>query len=112
MGSSRSISTTDGVNMLPGIKRRTLAYNDDVMLCLFELEKGAKIPLHDHPPSQIGYVISGHVRFIGATDADGFEAKAGDSYVIDPNVPHGGEALESSVFVEVFSPSRAEYRDF
>ena len=112
MGSSRSVGAAVGQNMMPGVVRRTLAYNDDVMLCHFELEKGAKIPLHNHAPSQIGFIVNGHVRFIGATEADSFEAKTGDSYVIDPNVQHGGEALERTVFVEVFSPSREEYRDF
>ena len=96
----------------PGVVRRTLAYNSNVMLCHFELAKGAKIPLHHHVPSQIGYVISGRVRFLGATDADTFEVGPGDAYVIDPNVQHGAEALEPTLFVEVFSPSRQEYRDF
>ena len=95
---------------LPGVTRRTLAHNGDVMLCHFTLKKGAKIPLHSHVPSQIGYVVSGRARFIGASDSDAFEAGPGDSYVLNPNVEHGAEALEdNTVFVEVFNPSRPEY---
>lgn len=112
MPPQKSIDNADAKEMFPGVVRKTLAYNQDVMLCHFKFAKGAKIPLHDHVPSQIGYVISGCVRFIGATDADAFEAKAGDSYVIDPSVQHGGEALEDSTLVEVFNPSREEYADF
>jgi quercetin dioxygenase-like cupin family protein len=112
MGSARSYASAEGANMLPGVVRRTLAYNEEVMLCHFELKKGAKIPLHNHRPSQIGFIVSGRIQFIGATDADAFEAKAGDSYVLDPEVQHGGEAMEDSVFIEVFSPSRPEYQDF
>ena len=112
MGSQRHRDEAEGTEMMPGVVRRTLAYNDDVMLCEFRLEKGAKIPLHNHPPSQIGYLMSGRVRFIGANPEDGFEATPGQAYVIDSDVQHGAEALESSVFVEVFSPAREEYRDF
>ena len=63
-------------------------------------------------PTQIGYVVSGRVRFIGATESDTFEASAGDAYVLGPEVPHGAEALEDTVYIEVFSPSREEYQDF
>ena len=112
MGARTTVGQSKGVEMFPGVVRRTLAYNDDVMLCRFELDKGGTIPLHNHPPSQIGYLVSGRVRFLGATEADAFEAGPGDAYVIDPNVHHGAEALEPSVFVEVFNPARPEYRDF
>jgi len=91
-----------------GVYRYTLAHNQDVMLCKFKLKKGAKIPLHSHQPAQIGYVVEGRVRFIGENE---FEAVAGDSYLINPNVEHGAEALEDTVYVEVFSPSRPEYED-
>lgn len=108
----RSVQQSSGVEQLPGVVRRTLAYNDDVMLCHFELEKGAKIPLHSHKPSQVGFVISGRVRFIGPTESDSFDAVPGSAYVIDPDIQHGAVALEPSVFVEVFNPMRDEYRDF
>ena len=108
----KSVNEATGKEMFPGVVRKTLAYNKDVMLCHFSFDKGGKIPLHDHVPSQIGYVVKGRVRFIGATEADAFEANAGDSYVIDPSVQHGGEALEPSELVEVFNPSRDEYQDF
>ena len=95
-----------------GVVRRTLAYNKDTMLCHFKLKKGARIPLHSHAPSQIGYVVSGRVRFLGEKESDAFEAGPGDAYVIDPDVTHGAEALQDTVYVEVFSPSRPEYEDF
>ncbi len=112
MSPKRSLQSAEGTEMMPGVVRRTLAYNDEVMLCHFELAKGAKIPLHNHRPSQIGFVVSGRVRFLGVKDSDAFEAATGQAYVIDPDVQHGAEALEDSVFVEVFHPAREEYRDF
>ena len=95
----------------PGITRRTLSYNHELMLCHFQMKAGAQIPLHNHRPSQIGYVISGKVRFIGKQDADAFEVGAGDSYVFDPEKHHGAQVLEDAELIECFSPSRQEYQD-
>ena len=108
----KSIDSAKAVEMLDGITRRTLAYNDDAMLCQITLDKGSQIPLHSHEPTQIGMCISGRIRFFGETDADEFIAEAGDGYVMAGNKPHGADALEDSVVVEVFAPSRPEYADF
>jgi len=106
----RNVNDVRPVESAPGVFRRTLAFNDQLMLCHFTLKRGAKIPLHSHAPSQAGTVVSGRVRFIGATAADSFEVGPGDSYVFSPNVPHGADVLEDAVFIEAFSPSRPEYQ--
>ncbi len=98
-----------GVEGPVGVLRRTLAHNQDVMLCHFELKRGAVIPLHQHHPSQIGYVLRGRVRFHSDRHPDGFVVKAGDSYVFDPDEQHGAEAIEDSAYIEAFSPARPEY---
>lgn len=108
----KSLATAKAVDALPGIVRRTLAYNDDTMLCRFDLKAGSTIPLHNHKPTQIGYILSGRIRFLGSKPADTFEAVEGDGYVFNPDVHHGAEVLEDTVIIEVFSPSRPEYRDF
>ena len=46
----KSLESAKAIENPPGIVRRTLAYNDQAMLCHFELKKGTSIPLHDHPP--------------------------------------------------------------
>ncbi len=94
-----------------GVLRKTLAYNDEAMLCTFELKKGARIPLHNHPAVQIGYVISGRAEFISEDNIANFEASAGDSYVFDANEIHGAIALEDTFYIEVFTPSRDEFKD-
>ena len=104
----KSIDDAVAVENPPGVVRKTLAYNKETMLCHFTLQKGARIPLHNHEAVQIGYVVSGHARFLGDNE---FEATAGESYCIDSGVTHGTEALEDTVYVEVFSPSREEYED-
>ncbi len=96
----------------PGISRKTLAYDNEAMLCHFNFKKGSKIPLHDHRAAQIGYVISGKVRFIAEKPEDEFEVQTSDSYVFSKFVKHGAIVLEDAELVEVFAPMREEYKNF
>ena len=108
----KSTQEMSGKENPPGIVRKTLAYNNEIMLCHFSFSKGAQIPLHEHRASQIGYVISGKVQFRGEKEKDSFVAEAGDSYVLDPHKVHGAEALEDAELIETFYPPREEYKDF
>ncbi|HMF33247.1 MAG TPA: cupin domain-containing protein [Candidatus Lokiarchaeia archaeon] len=90
-----------------GIFRRTLTWNEEVMLCHFDMKEGAQIPLHDHLASQNGFVISGKLRFI--TESEDFVVGPGDSYVFGPNEKHGADVLEDSEVIEAFAPARPEY---
>ena len=96
------------INPLSGIFRKTLCYNDDVMLCLFTLEKDAEIPLHDHEAHQIGYVIKGKIKFF--TETREFIANEGDSYVFDSFEKHGAKIIDKAEVIEVFNPTRIEYK--
>ena len=96
------------IKILEGVYRKTLAYNDSVMLCHFLLEKDAKIPLHNHKEHQIGYVINGKIKFL--TENGDFIAITGDSYVFDSNEKHGAILLEKSEIIEVFHPLRNDYK--
>jgi len=108
----KSVETGKPIENPENVVRRTLAYNDEVMLCHFELAEGARIPLHNHPAVQTGYIVSGRIQFLGEQDSDAFEVGPGDAYVFESGKTHGGVAMEASVFVEVFAPSRDEYKDF
>jgi quercetin dioxygenase-like cupin family protein len=91
----------------PGILRTTLSWNEQSMLCHFRMTKGARIPLHDHPAVQNGYLISGRVRF--HRGAETFIAVAGTGYCFASGEQHGAEVLEDSEAVECFTPARIEY---
>ncbi len=112
MPKTKNVDEGKPIENPPGVIRKTLSYNDEAMLCHFLLEKGAQIPLHNHPAIQIGYVIKGKAMFIAADKKNEFEVSAGDSYVFDTNVEHGTIALEQTEYIEVFSPSRDEFKDF
>ena len=113
----KKIKTQNPVNLqditpfeaLAGVFRQTLAYNEDTMLCVFRLEKNAKIPLHNHHNVQIGYIISGKVRFLSEQSENEFVAETGDSYIFEADEKHGAEVLEDTHLIEVFYPYRPEY---
>lgn len=100
-------SAVAGIPALPGIIRKPLAYNPDGNLNFFELKKGSYIPLHHHEPSQIGFIITGKVRFF--TETEEFIVTPGFSYVFDRNEKHGAEILEDTELIEMFSPLRTDY---
>ncbi len=108
--SSRMVcsSTAAPVEMLPGIIRRTLTYNDTSMLCHITLQQGSIIPLHNHTAVQNGYVIRGSIRFL-LKDGDEFTAERGSAYIFASDEFHGAEALEYSELLESFTPAREEY---
>ena len=102
-----SVKPGGAVEMLPGIWRTTLCWDEASMLCHFHMMPGAKVPLHSHPAAQNGYVVRGRVRFIGEDSA--FVAGPGDAYLFAGGLRHGAEVLEDSEVIEVFAPARPEY---
>jgi len=96
------------IRMSEGIFRRTLVYNDTVMICHITLDRESEIPLHNHKAHQIGHMIRGKLKFI--TETGEFIVCAGDSYVFDSYEKHGAVCLEPTEVIEVFSPTREEYK--
>jgi len=103
-----SKNSVNAIEMLPGIYRKTLVYNNNMMLCYFSLNKNSYIPLHSHKEHQIGYVITGKLQF--ETEKGNFVVGAGDSYVFESNEKHGATILENSEVIDVFNPSRDDYK--
>ena len=96
------------IEALKGIFRRTLTYNDNLMLCHFFLEKESEVPMHAHKEHQVGYVIKGKIKF--KTDTEEFIANEGESYIFNSNERHGAILLEDSEIIDVFCPSRDDYK--
>lgn len=93
--------------MLPGIELKPMTHGDSMLLGEFRLKQGARIPPHRHIFEQIGYLVSGKMRFILEDEA--FDAEPGDSWCIAGDREHAAEVMEDSVVVEVFSPVREDY---
>ena len=96
------------VEMLPGIYRHTLVYDDNVMLVYFDLRQGADLPLHSHPHAQKGFVVKGILDF--RIYEKTYRLKAGDSYLAPANVEHGATIIEDAVVIDVFNPVRDDYK--
>ena len=105
---TKSVHGTPAVERFPGVKRRNLVHNHELMLIHCTLEKGARVPLHSHRASQLNFVISGRIRFCGDSPDESIEVGPGESSIVDPDVRHGCVALEDSAYLEAFTPPRPE----
>lgn len=90
-----------------GIRRKVMAYNEQLMLVRVEFQKGAVGTLHEHYHSQISHVESGVFEI--TIDGKKKVLKAGDAYYIPPHVVHGALCLEPGVLIDVFSPHREDF---
>lgn len=90
-----------------GIKRKILAYHENLMMVEVYFEKGAEGKIHSHPHEQITYVLEGEFKFIIGGKKQ--VVKAGDSMFKESNVPHGTICLESGKLLDVFFPHREDF---
>lgn len=102
------VTQVEPVEMMSGVWRRTLATGERMMIAHVTLEKGAGVPMHQHPHEQVGYVLEGRIRMTIGSDVHQFES--GDSYFIPGDVEHDATAVTDCVVLDIFSPPREEYR--
>jgi quercetin dioxygenase-like cupin family protein len=90
-----------------GVMRKVLAYDGKLMSVEFKFAKGSVGAVHHHPHEQIGYVVKGSLEL----EMNGSKQviEAGDTYYVEPNVPHGVIALEEAVVVDLFTPHRQDF---
>jgi quercetin dioxygenase-like cupin family protein len=99
--------SADSVTCEKGVRRKVLAWNDDLMMCEISFQAGAFGNVHAHPHTQVSYVCHGSFRFrVGEETKTVYQ---GDSILIPPNTIHGVEALEEAMLVDVFSPARQDF---
>lgn len=90
-----------------GIKRKIMAYNDELMLVKVAFEKGAIGTLHQHPHLQMSYVAEGSFE---VTVADRIKTlKKGDVFFAKSNILHGVLCLEEGLLIDIFNPAREDF---
>lgn len=101
------LRAADPLELAPGVTMRPL-FGEGAMLNLLEFDPGARVPVHDHPHEQLGYVIEGEL----ALEIDGVEHRLGpgDAYRIAGGTPHAAWADGACVVLDVFQPVREDYR--
>jgi quercetin dioxygenase-like cupin family protein len=100
----KSAKTTIPFN---GVTRRILAHSPELMLTEHTLEKGAILPEHSHPHLQLVFLRSGKLTV--EMGGERLEVTEGDSFVIPSGLLHKVTALEESVALDIFAPSRKDY---
>lgn len=90
-----------------GVKRKILAYADELMLVENHFEKGAVGALHHHPHTQATYILSGAFEF----EVDGVKkvVRQGDVLLKRNDIVHGCVCLEEGVLLDIFTPMREDF---
>ncbi|MCR5356069.1 MAG: cupin domain-containing protein [Lachnospiraceae bacterium] len=91
-----------------GVRRKVLAYSDNIMNVELKFEKGAVGVMHSHPHEQIGYIIEGSLKYM-EEGSDDVVLSAGDTYIVAPNVMHGIECLTEVKLLDIFTPMRKDF---
>jgi len=79
-----------------------------VTMAIVELAPNAVVPEHRHVNEQLGFVITGAIRF--TVDGEVAERGPGDSWRIYADVPHEAVAgPDGAVVAEVYSPVRQDW---
>lgn len=106
-GAVVGLRAAEAYELAPGVTMRPL-FGDGAMLNLLEFAPRARVPVHDHPHEQLGYVLEGEL----ALEIDGVEheLRPGDAYRIAGGTPHAAWSEGPCVVLDVFQPVRDDYR--
>jgi quercetin dioxygenase-like cupin family protein len=78
------------------------------MISRVRLAKGFVVATHRHDNEQLAVVLSGRIRFTLGPEAEPSRRvetlTAGQTLLIPSGAPHGAEALEETVILDIFSP--------
>ncbi|MBO0590447.1 cupin domain-containing protein [Cellulophaga sp. E16_2] len=93
--------------IIPGYHGK-LVHTKNMSLAFWDVEKGAIVPEHSHVNEQVMQVLEGEFEFTlnGKTKV----YTSGDLVVIGSYIPHSGKALTPCKLMDVFSPTREEYK--
>lgn len=95
----------------PVLDRRMIT-GDRVMVTQLRLKRGCIVPLHAHEHEQISYILEGVLRFwIGSEAGEEILVRSGEVLHLPSYLPHGAEALEDTLAMDMFSPPRQDWID-
>ena len=94
-------------NVGDGVKRKILAYNEDMMQVEVHFETGSIGTDHTHPHVQTTYVLCGEFEF--TVEGETKTVKKGDMVYMKENVLHGCKCIKKGILLDSFSPYREEF---
>lgn len=93
--------------LFPGFTAR-LIHTPRISQSFVTATAGSTFPEHQHPHEQVVVVLEGELEITveGATH----RLSPGTAYVIPPEAPHRGRAITDCRVLDVFAPTREDYR--
>lgn len=91
----------------PGLERKILGYNDELMVVRVRFVKDGLAAMHSHPHTQSSYIASGKFEF--TVDGEMQVVQEGDGVLIKPNQLHACRCLEPGIVIDTFSPARQDF---
>jgi quercetin dioxygenase-like cupin family protein len=95
---SEPISQYPWIEIVPGIRRRTVTHGASMYQMMARLDAGSRMPEHRHPQEQIVHILEGRMRLI--VSGVPHELKKGESFYLASNVPHGVETIEDTMVLD------------
>ncbi len=90
-----------------GVDRKVLAYCNELMCVENYFETGAVGKIHNHPHTQITYVVSGEFEFTIGNETR--LVVAGDCLLKEDGVKHGCLCVKQGVLLDIFTPMREDF---
>ena len=91
----------------PGVNRKLMGYNNQIMMVKVFFEEGSEGYLHSHFHSQVAYVESGEFEVTVGNETK--TLVGGDCFFMEPNIEHGAICKKAGVLIDVFSPMREDF---
>ena len=77
---------------------------EKMLMAMVRLAKGCHVAVHSHASEQFAYVISGRVKWTLGIEGREVVVTGGQVVHLPPNFPHGVNALEDTVILDMLAP--------
>ena len=106
-GKLLKLENMDPEEFVPGFHGKMI-HTEKMTFAYWNIEKGASIHMHDHHHEQVVNMLEGEFELTVGTET--LLLKPGMVVEIPSHVPHGGKAITQCRILDVFCPTREDYR--
>ncbi len=92
------------------VKIKVSHQDESVVMTEVTIQKGTLLPEHIHLGDHSGYLLQGKLRIF--TEGISQDFVKGDSWYIPKNASHCTEALEDSVFYDIYGPEGEDIQNY
>ncbi len=114
--SSKEMTTHPTLIKLPELNEQEIVkgffgkmiHSATMTMAYWTVEKDAILPEHEHPHEQVLNLLEGEFQL--QTEGQTYHLLPGSVFVIPGGVPHSGQAITQCRILDVFQPTRDDYR--